>query len=175
MDEQYWRTVEPGTPSPPRRLAAVRTLTESGLGCGVLMAPILPYLTDAPARLRATVEAIAAAGARSVTPLVLHLRPGAREWYLQWLAQNHPDLVARYRTLYRGGSYAAKAYQRKITAQVNEYAREFGLGRRAGRLPGEASAGEGVEAHERMVTRGAYAGRPVERSPEVGHEQLRLI
>lgn len=132
VDEQLWRSVEPGTPSPLRRLEAVRTLHESGLGCGVLMAPILPYLTDSPSRLRETVAAIAQSGARSVSPIVLHLRPGAREWYTSWLAANHPDLVERYQTLYRGGSYALKRYQRQITDQVAQYAHEFGIGRNTG-------------------------------------------
>lgn len=129
IDEELWRSVEPGTPSPLRRLDAVRRLREAGLGAGVLMAPILPYLTDSPARLRASVAAIAEAGARSITPLVLHLRPGAREWYLTWLAESHPGLTERYRALYRGGSYADKHYQQRITEQVTALAREFGVGR----------------------------------------------
>jgi DNA repair photolyase len=132
LDEQLWRSVEQGTPSPLRRLEAVRTLHESGLGCGVLMAPILPYLTDSPSQLRATVAAIAESGARSVTPLVLHLRPGAREWYASWLTANHPGLLERYHGLYRGGSYALKRYQSRITEQVAQYARELGIGRDTG-------------------------------------------
>jgi DNA repair photolyase len=129
VDDGAWRGIEPGTPSPARRLDAVRTLADSGLGCSVLMAPILPYLTDAPEQLRATVEAIARAGARSVTPLVLHLRPGAREWYLQWLAEHRPELVSKYRALYRKGAYAPQWYTERITKAVREYAVEFGLDR----------------------------------------------
>lgn len=67
-DPELWRTVEPGTPAPERRLDVVRTLAEHGIGCGVLMAPVIPFLSDQPAQLRATVRAIAAAGATSVTP-----------------------------------------------------------------------------------------------------------
>lgn len=59
-DPGLWRTVEPGTPSPERRLDVVRTLSEHGIGCGVLMAPVIPYLGDRPDQLRATVRAIAA-------------------------------------------------------------------------------------------------------------------
>ncbi len=92
-DPELWRTVEPGTPAPERRLDVVRTLGEHGIGCGVLMAPVIPFLSDRPAQLRATVRAIAAAGAASVTPLVLHLRPGAREWFMAWLNREHPYLA----------------------------------------------------------------------------------
>ncbi len=92
------------------------------------MAPVIPFLSDTPEQLRATVRAIAAAGAASVTPLVLHLRPGAREWFMEWLGHHHPHLVRRYETMYAGGSYAPTWYQRRITRQVHEYAREFGMG-----------------------------------------------
>ncbi|WP_262056619.1 Rv2578c family radical SAM protein [Streptomyces sp. STR69] len=127
-DPALWRTVEPGTPSPERRLDAVRTLTEHGIDVGVLMAPVIPFLSDHPAQLRATVRAIAASGATSVTPLVLHLRPGAREWFMAWLGQHHPHLVRRYERLYAEGSYAPKWYQRRITRQVHDLAQEYGIG-----------------------------------------------
>ncbi|MFJ6787130.1 Rv2578c family radical SAM protein [Streptomyces angustmyceticus] len=128
LDRELWRTVEPGTPAPERRLDVVRTLTAHGIPCGVLMAPVIPFLGDAPDQLRATVRAIAEAGAGSVTPLVLHLRPGAREWFMAWLERHHPQLVERYRTMYGDGAYAPTWYQRRITRQVHEFAAEYGIG-----------------------------------------------
>ncbi|MFE2142454.1 Rv2578c family radical SAM protein [Streptomyces sp. NPDC059456] len=127
-DSALWRTVEPGTPPPAARLAAVRALTGAGIECGVLMAPVIPFLGDSPEQLRATVRAVAESGAASVTPLVLHLRPGAREWFAAWLRTHHPQLVERYERLYAGGSYAPTWYQRRITRQVHELAAEFGIG-----------------------------------------------
>ena len=127
VDEQLWRTVEPGTPSPRRRLDAVRQLTDAGFEVGVLMAPILPGLSDDDESIDATVSAIAAAGASSVTPMALHLRPGAREWYAQWLAREYPHLVPRYRKLYQSGAYAPQAYQRELAARVRIAARRHGL------------------------------------------------
>lgn len=127
VDESVWRAVEPGTPSPQRRLDVVRRFADAGMGVSVLMAPILPGLTDSAEQIDRTVAAIAAAGARGVTPLVLHLRPGAREWYSAWLASEHPDLVPRYRELYRRGSYAPKSYQQTVTVLVRQAARRYGL------------------------------------------------
>ncbi|MEW2426459.1 intein-containing Rv2578c family radical SAM protein [Micromonospora sp. NPDC047644] len=129
VDEHLWRTVEPGTPHPRRRLDAVRALTDAGFSVGVLMAPILPGLSDSDESIDTTVSAIAAAGATSVTALPLHLRPGAREWYARWLASEHPHLVPRYRELYRAGAYAPQAYQRELTARVRIAARRHGLHR----------------------------------------------
>ncbi|WP_411142080.1 Rv2578c family radical SAM protein [Streptomyces sp. x-80] len=128
LDGELWRTVEPGTPAPERRLDVVRTLTAHGIPCGVLMAPVIPFLGDAPEQLRATVRAIARAGADSVTPLVLHLRPGAREWFMAWLGHHHPQLVRRYERMYGDGAYAPTWYQRTITRQVHELATEYGIG-----------------------------------------------
>ncbi|TXK41124.1 Rv2578c family radical SAM protein [Nonomuraea sp. C10] len=139
LDPDVWRSVEPGTPDPRRRLEACATLNAHGIGCGVLMAPVLPYLTDSPAQLERTVREIAAAGATHLTPIVLHLRPGARQWWLAWLSREHPRLVPRYLELYGRGAYAPRAYQERVTTQIRELATRFGIGRatpaRARRLP----------------------------------------
>lgn len=130
VDEVLWRSVEPGTPSPRRRLDAVRTLTDAGFAVGVLMAPILPGITDDDASMEATVAAIAEAGAVSATPLPLHLRPGAREWYLAWLRRTRPALVPHYRELFRTGAYSPAAYQQDVTARVRAMAERHGIGLR---------------------------------------------
>jgi DNA repair photolyase len=128
-DEDLWRTLESGTPSPRRRLGVCATLTEHGLPCGVLMGPVVPFLSDSPAQLEATVRQVAEAGATHVSPIVLHLRPGAREWFMAWLAEHHPALVPRYRGLYGGRAYAPKDYQRQISEQVRNLAERHGVGR----------------------------------------------
>jgi DNA repair photolyase len=127
-DEDLWPVLEPGTPSPKRRLGVCATLTEHGLPCGVLMGPVVPFLSDSPAQLEATVRGVAEAGATQVSPIVLHLRPGAREWFLAWLGENHPDLVPKYRELYGKGAYAPKAYQESIAGQVRELAERYRVG-----------------------------------------------
>ncbi|MGW8886240.1 Rv2578c family radical SAM protein [Streptomyces sp. NPDC055749] len=161
VDSELWRTVEPGTPSPERRLDVVRTLTDNGIGCGVLMAPVIPFLGDSPEQLRATVAAIAASGATSVTPLVLHLRPGAREWFMQWLGVHHPHLVRRYERMYADGAYAPTWYQRQITRRVHELAAEFGIG------PSHRGEARRISAPEVPV--------PLPDGPEVGPTQLTLL
>jgi len=90
---------------------------------------VIPFLSDSPAQLEAAVSQIAAAGATSVTPIVLHLRPGTREWYFAWLRAQHPDLVGRYLDLYGRSAYAPKAYQARIAGQVRELADKYAIGR----------------------------------------------
>jgi DNA repair photolyase len=145
-DEDLWRTLESGTPSPQRRLGVSATLSEHGLPCSVLMGPVVPFLSDSPAQLESTVRQVAAAGASSVTPIVLHLRPGTREWFMAWLAEHHPALVPRYRGLYGSRAYAPKDYQQRIAEQVREMAARYHVGRgsprraRRGAAPGPGAA-----------------------------------
>ena len=129
VDKAISSSVEPGTPSPQRRLGICAAMTERGLPCGVLMGPVLPFLTDSPGQLEATVRLAAEAGAAHVSPIVLHLRPGAREWFLRWLGETHPELVDRYRELYGRGAYAPKPYQQQISDQVAALAARYGVGR----------------------------------------------
>jgi DNA repair photolyase len=150
-DEDLCRVLEPGAPGPQRRLEVCAAFTGRGLPCAVLMGPVVPFLSDSPAQLAATVRQAAQAGASSVTPIVLHLRPGAREWFFGWLAEHHPELVGRYRGLYGRGAYAPKAYQQRVSEQVRELARRYGVGQHGPR-PRRASFRGGPAAGHRDGT-----------------------
>jgi DNA repair photolyase len=100
LDDEVWKTTEPGTPHPKQRVRAVEQLNAAGIPCGVLVAPILPGLSDAPEQLEAVTRACRDAGAVSITRVMLHLRPGVKEVFFTHLAQTHPHLVDRYRRLY---------------------------------------------------------------------------
>jgi DNA repair photolyase len=117
LDEEVWRRSEPGTPHPKARMAAVKQLVAAGIPCGILMAPILPGISDSSEQLRAVVRAAADAGASHLTPLTLHLRPGVKEEFLPWLEQAYPELVPDYQRLYRG-SNAPKAVREEIANRV---------------------------------------------------------
>ncbi|MPV36318.1 Rv2578c family radical SAM protein [Georgenia subflava] len=133
VDPELQQKVEPGTPTPKARLDLVRALTDAGLDCSVLAMPILPWLTDSEEQLDALFGALAEAGAADVTVGALHLRPGAREWYLAWLAREYPALVPRYRTLYGRGSYAPADYRTWLAERAGKARRRHGFDRRAPR------------------------------------------
>jgi len=124
LDEEVWRSSEPGTPHPRARVAAVRTLREAGIECGVLVAPILPGISDHPEQLKAVVGAVAEAGATHISGLTLHLRPGVKEVFMPWLEQHHPELVTRYQRMYRG-SNAPKHVRAEISGRVADARREL--------------------------------------------------
>jgi DNA repair photolyase len=168
-DRSLWRSVEPGAPAPERRLEACAALNDAGLPCGVLMGPVLPFLSDSPAQLDATVRQIAAAGATHVTPIVLHLRPGTRDWFLRWLREEHPGLTGRYAALYREGAYAPRDYQEKIADLVAGLAARYGVGRRSA-----AGARRAGTAGNRRAGRDRAGGRAGGRAA-APPEQLTLL
>ncbi|HEY0214897.1 MAG TPA: Rv2578c family radical SAM protein [Cellulomonas sp.] len=127
-DEALQQAMEPGTPTPRARLALVRTVRESGLECGVLVAPVMPWLTDGTAHLDALFADLAAAGASWVTTIPLHLRGPVRPLMLTWLAEHRPDLVAGYRRLYARGAYVPEEYRRWLRDRVRPLLRRHGLG-----------------------------------------------
>jgi DNA repair photolyase len=125
LDEEVWRRTEPGTPHPRKRVEAVAELNRAGIPCGVLMAPVLPGISDAPRQLRQVVEACIDAGATHVSPILLHLRPGVREEFMPWLAESYPDLVPRYEEMYRR-PYAPNADRKELGARVGAIVRALG-------------------------------------------------
>ncbi len=132
LDPELQATLEPGTPTPKARLDLVRRIRAAGLPCGVFIAPLLPHLTDTTEQISALMSELADAGVTGVSGIGLHLRPGAREWFFEWLGQHRPDLVATYQRLYSRGSNLPVEYRRELSAKVKAISREFGLGPSAG-------------------------------------------
>jgi DNA repair photolyase len=128
-DDELQQSVEPGTPSTTARLATVTAAREAGLPVTVFLMPILPYLTDSRAHLDAALERVAASGATAVMHTALHLRPGTKEWFMQWLAEAHPELVSRYEAMYKFSAYAPKEYRKWLADKFRPLARKHGLAR----------------------------------------------
>jgi DNA repair photolyase len=133
-DPDLHKQVEPGTPSPQARLGLITAIRDAGLSCHVMVAPVLPYLTDSVEHLDDLLGQIAAAGAGGVTVFGLHLRGSTRGWFMSWLAHTHPNLVGRYRELYRRGAYLPPAYRDELRARAAPLIAKHRLGGDARRL-----------------------------------------
>jgi DNA repair photolyase len=127
LDEDVARATEPGAPPPQQRVEAVRRLAEAGIPTGVLVAPVLPGISDRQEQLEEVVGAVLAAGADGVHSLPLHLRPGVREVFMPWLAGHRPDLVAPYERRYDTPSgYLPRADQRAHSERMAAIVRRCG-------------------------------------------------
>ncbi|BDB60350.1 MULTISPECIES: Rv2578c family radical SAM protein [Rhodococcus] len=130
-DPELAAHIEPGTPSPKARLDLVKAIADAGLSCHVMVAPVLPFLTDSRQHLDTLFGSLAAAGASGVTVIPLHLRGSTRGWFLSWLAQEHPALMRRYRRLYGRGAYVAPEYSQWLGERVAPLLERHRLGVRA--------------------------------------------
>lgn len=127
LDENIWRVTEPHTPPPRQRLRALERLVGAGIKAGVGMAPILPGLSDDPARLAEVVRAARDAGATFVWASVLYLKPGTREHFLDTVGRAWPELAGRYATLYERRAYVARAESEGTLEHVRDFKRRFGI------------------------------------------------
>ena len=123
LDEDVWRATEPGTPHPLKRVEAVARLNEAGVPCGVLVAPVLPGLSDRDDQLDDVVRACVEAGATSISPVLLHLRRGVREHYLATLAASRPDLLELHQERYGANAYGPAEERERLSRTVRELVR----------------------------------------------------
>jgi len=118
LDERAWRATEPHTPNPRARLEAVAELTRAGIRTGVLVAPLMPGINDAPEQVMKILELASEAGADYVTGIALHLRGDVKGLFFDWLSSHRPDLVDRYRKLYQRGAYAPPDERKRLSELV---------------------------------------------------------
>ncbi len=124
LDERAWRETEPRTPHPRARLEAVGELNRAGVPTGVLIAPLMPGVNDAPEQIEPILELAAANGAVNVGGVALHLRGEVRGIFFDWLRAQRPDLVPRYEELYRHGAYAPPEERRRLGRLVRPARRD---------------------------------------------------
>jgi DNA repair photolyase len=150
-DQEAWRTLEPGTAHPMQRLRAVKALSEAGINVGVLMSPLVPGFSTAPAKMEATVKAIADHGARFVGANVLFLDGGTRDHFMRFLETEFPAMVDQYERLY-ASKYAPKDYASQVQKTISILKTRYGLNDR-NRRDETASA---VEVERADTSQGSF-------------------
>ena len=89
LDASLAATMEPRTSAPHAKLRAIRELTDAGIPVTAMIAPVIPGLTDS--EIPAILEAVAAAGAKSASYIVLRLPWNVRPIFLEWLERTQPS------------------------------------------------------------------------------------
>lgn len=142
LDERAWRATEPHTPSPRARLEAVAELNRAGIPTGVLIAPLMPGINDAPHQLEPLLQGAIDAGATSIGGVALHLRNGVKEVFMEWLRTQRPELVGRYEGLYRRGAYAPGEERKRLAKLVHGRGLASGFRRGPPRSPAAQTSPE---------------------------------
>jgi DNA repair photolyase len=126
-DRRLARRLELRSPIPEARLRALRRLTEGGVYAGLLVAPIIPGITDDWAGLAHLIEAAKEAGARYVVGSALRLGPAARHRFLPLLEQEFPELAERYRRHYAGKVHVKQSYQDALNRRLRLLQQAYGF------------------------------------------------
>jgi DNA repair photolyase len=156
-DSRLARLLELRSPIPAARLRALRRLTEGGIHAGLLVAPIVPGITDDWAGLARLMEAAKEAGARYVVGSALRLGPAARHRFLPYLEREFPQLAERYRRHYAGKDHVSQSYQDALTRRLRALQQAYGFpideagGRRRRQLEGRAPRKDATDSVEQAV------------------------
>jgi DNA repair photolyase len=126
VDLALWRTLEPGTANPFKRLGVMRRLNQAGVPAGVLLAPILPGITDAAQAIDAVAGAAAEHGAAFFGATALRLAPGVKEHYLGFVTANFPALLSRYERAYPL-TYAPRPYTDALDRRIDRIRARYGF------------------------------------------------
>jgi DNA repair photolyase len=126
-DARLARRLEIRSPVPAARLRALRRLTEGGIYAGLLVAPIVPGVTDDWPGLARLMEAAKEAGARYVVGSALRLGPAARHRFLPHLEREFPELAERYRRHYAGKDHVSQNYQEALTRRLRLLQQAYGF------------------------------------------------
>jgi DNA repair photolyase len=114
LDEKVWRSTEPHTPNPLKRLEAVAELNRLGIPTGILIAPLMPGINDSREQVERIVALATEAGAVHIGGITLWLRGSVKDVFFEWLREHRPELVERYERLYARGAYLPADERRTI-------------------------------------------------------------
>lgn len=127
-DAEMSAIVEPGLPGPRERLEAMAALRKFGVPCGALLMPIIPFLSDTPEMLDATIRSIKEAGAQYLLFSSMTLKPGRqKDHYLEQIQHHYPKLVSEYDRIYPPDPWGhpIPAYTRSLTRRIIPIARKY--------------------------------------------------
>ncbi|SFM15891.1 PA0069 family radical SAM protein [Shimia aestuarii] len=141
LDRKVARLMEPRVPAPERRLQSIERLSAAGIPVRVMMAPVVPAITDV--EIEAVMRAGSEAGARAASWIMLRLPLEVSELFQEWLSAHFPEraarVMARVREMHRGQDYDARwgrrmrgegVYAEMIARRFEMAMRRYGLVRK---------------------------------------------
>jgi len=127
VDTELARILEPRAPRPDLRLECLRKLREAGIRAGVICAPVLPRITDAPKQLEAVVRTAAAANASHIYANPLFLKPCSAAVFLPFLKEHFPQLAPEYEKRFKDKAFLPSAYRKRISELFGKLRTKYGI------------------------------------------------
>ncbi|HEC76318.1 MAG TPA: radical SAM protein [Thermoplasmatales archaeon] len=131
LDEKLAKFVEPGAPKPIERLKTMRKCKEEGFFTGVCFIPVLPFLSDSSEQLEETIRTVKEYGADFIFVGGLTLfgkgPADSKTLYFKFLEKHYPELLPKYKELYRIFFSPPKEYQREIEEKSKRLCEKYGI------------------------------------------------
>lgn len=131
LNDEIARILEPGAPSPIKRLKTMKKCSEAGFKTGIINMPVLPFISDTKDEIEAIIKAANSYGGEYILYSGLTLSgdaPGdCKTLYYNFLKENHPELLSKYENLFRGSFAPSKRYQNDLAIKFGEISREYGV------------------------------------------------
>ncbi len=127
MDIRVIKLFEARSPMPHARLRALGQLVRGGVRAGLIVAPILPGITDTLQQIEALMRAARDAGAKFIAPIPLRLYPDVRRRFLPIVEQHFPRLARRYRAAYDRTWDAPEKYAAAVKRRFRRVAERYGI------------------------------------------------
>jgi DNA repair photolyase len=125
FDNKITRIFEPNSPSPKERLKAMAEIGEAGIQTGIILSPVVPYITDSEKQLKSIIEEAANQKAKYIVPQVLNLEDNIRARVIQKIKEHYPKLLIKYKKLYELGPTADVRYTRQLFRNINRLLGEY--------------------------------------------------
>jgi DNA repair photolyase len=126
-DVELVRRLEPRTPMPAVRLKVLEQLVHAGIYAGVIMAPVVPGVSDDVPRLTAMVQAAKDAGARFIHAHPLRLYANVRRRFLPVVAEHWPALLPRYEKAFDARGIVTPAYAAALSRRMKKIRSALGM------------------------------------------------
>ena len=118
---------ETRSPQPHVRLKTLKRLTDANINAGLIVAPVLPGITDDVDQINELIRSAKAHGGRFANPSPLRMYAALHRGFLPIIKEHFPDLYPKYRRAYRGAGAAPKHYTDAIVRRFRKIANECGM------------------------------------------------
>ncbi len=118
FSEELAKVFEPLAPEPEERLNLVKQLVKEGVNSGVMLTPIIPFISDSEENLKEVIKKSAEAKAKYLLHGLMTLRSNQKIRFLNLLRKKWPHLMERYKELYDGNKEPRKEYMVEINQKA---------------------------------------------------------
>lgn len=127
FDNKITRIFEPNTPSPKDRLKALGEISKAGIQTGIILSPVIPYITDSEEQLKNIIEEAVKQDAKYIVPQVLKMEDNIRARVIQKIKEHYPKLLIKYKNLYELGPTPDVRYTRQLYRKINRLLDEYNI------------------------------------------------